>query len=139
MIIVDTNVISELMRPAPEPSVLSWIGAQNAEELHVTAITLAEIAHGLERLPGGRRKAKIRSTAREAITAFLGRAIPFDEAAVPHYARIASERELAGRPIDAFDGQIAAICAALDAALATRNTKDFDGTGIVVINPWRIA
>jgi toxin FitB len=139
VIIVDTNVISELMRPAPERYVLSWIGEQDAEELHVTAITLAEIAYGVERLPGGRRKAVIRSTAQEAITAFRGRAIPFDEAAVPHYARIASEREHAGRPMDAFDGQIAAICAALDAALATRNTEDFDGTGITVINPWRIA
>lgn len=137
MIIVDTNVISELMRPVPESYVLSWIGAQDVAELHVTAITLAEIADGVERLPGGRRKAMIRSTAQAAITAFRGRAIPFDEAAVPHYARIVSERERGGRPMESFDGQIAAICAAHGAALATRNTKDFDGTGLSVINPWQ--
>ena len=139
MIIVDTNIISELMRPVPERHVLSWFGEQDIEELQVTAITLAEIAYGVERLPGGRRKAMIRSTAQEAFTAFRGRAIPFDEAAVPHYARIVSERDRAGRPMNAFDGQIAAICSALDAPLATRNTKDFDGTGITVIDPWRSA
>jgi predicted nucleic acid-binding protein len=81
----------------------------------------------------------IRSTTQEAIDAFRGRAISFDEAAVPHYARIVSEREHAGRPMNAFDGQIAAICAAIDASLSTRHTKDFDGTGITVINPWRVA
>ena len=139
MIIVDTNVISELMRPTPEPDVVLWLAEQDAGELQVTAITLAEIAYGVERLPVGRRKATVRDTAREAMTAFRGRVIPFDEAAVPHYARIVSEREQSGRPMDAFDGQIAAICAAHDARLATRNTKDFDGTGITVLNPWRSA
>lgn len=137
MIIVDTNVISELMRPVPEPDVVSWIGAQDAGELHVTAITLAEIAYGVERLPGGRRKATITSTAQAAIAAFRGRAIPFDEAAVPHYGRIVSERERGGRPIASFDGQIAAVCAAYGAVLATRNAKDFDGTGVTVVNPWQ--
>lgn len=139
MIIVDTNVISELMRPAPEDSVLAWIAVQDVAELHVTAITLAEIAYGVERLPGGRRKAMIRSIAQEAMTAFRGRVVPFDEAAVPHYARIVSARENAGRPMDAFDGQIAAICGALDSSLATRNAKDFEGTGITIINPWLTA
>lgn len=115
---------------------LSWISEQDADDLYVTVITLAEIAYGVERLPAGRRKAMIRSTAKEAITAFHGRALAFDEGVVPHYARIVTERELAGRPMDAFDGQIAAICAALDAPLATRNTRDFDQTGITVINPW---
>ena len=137
MIIVDTNVISELMRPAPEPHVLSWIGAQDIAELHVTAIALAEIAYGVERLPGGRREALIRSTAQEAIAAFRGRVMPFDEVAAPHYARIVSERERAGRPMEAFDGQVAAICAAREAPLATRNAKDFEGTGLTVINPWQ--
>ena len=136
MIVVDSNVLSELMRPAPEARVVAWIEAQDVAALHVTAITLAEIAYGVERLPGGRRKAAIRAAAQSAMDAFRGRVIPFDEAAVPHFARIVSKREAVGRPLASFDGQIAAICAAHGADLATRSTKDFDGTGIAVLDPW---
>lgn len=136
MIVVDTNVISELMRPAPDAHVRLWIGEQDLAELHVTAITLAEIAYGVTRLPAGRRKALITSTADDVIAAFHGRVVAFDEAAVPHYARIVSVRERAGRPVTVIDGQIAAICAAFEATLATRNIKDFKGTGVALIDPW---
>jgi len=137
VIIVDTNVLSELMRPAPAPSVLTWLRAQPPDDLLVTAITLAEIAYGIELLPDGRRKELIAATALQASAAFKGRVLPFDEASVPHFARIVSARERAGRPMASLDGQIAAICAAHGAVLATRNGKDFEETGLSVVNPWQ--
>jgi toxin FitB len=136
MIIVDTNVVSELMRPSPSLVVVSWV-RRNERELYTTSITLAEIRYGIERLADGRRKGLLRSTAEEVFADFQERVLPFDAAAAVAYAMVVSDRDRAGLPIDGFDAQIASICRAHRAALATRNSKDFRETGIEVIDPWQ--
>lgn len=137
MIVLDTNILSELMRPIPEPRVVAWLAAQPAASVFVTTVTQAELLYGVAVLPAGRRRVK-----REGAVAgmlqedFAGRLLPFDGAAAHAYAAIAAERRLAGRPISQFDAQIAAICRSRAADLATRNTADFEGCGIQVVNPW---
>lgn len=136
MIVVDTNVVSELMRPSPSPVVVGWV-RRNERELYTTSITLAEIGYGIERLADGRRKELLRSTAEETFGDFAERVLPFDAEAAVVYATIVSDRDRAGLPIDGFDAQIASICRVHRAALATRNSKDFRDTGIDVIDPWQ--
>lgn len=136
MIILDTNVVSELMRAEPAPGIASWVRDRDRHELRTTAITLAEIRYGIARLADGRRKQVLLAAAAEIFAAFADQVLPVDAAAAEHYAVIASGRERAGRPIAGFDALIAAICRSHGAALATRNVSDFDGTGIEVINPW---
>jgi len=136
MIVVDTNVVSELMRPSPSPVVVSWV-RRNDRELYTTSITLAEIRYGIERLTGGHRKQLLRSTADEVFADFEERVLPFDAEAAVAYATIVSDRDRAGLPIDGFDAQIASICRTHRAALATRNSKDFQDTRIDVIDPWQ--
>jgi hypothetical protein len=125
------------MRPSPSPALRDWVSRRAAGELYTTAITVAEIRYGLERLPGGRRKDRLQAAADEVFTAFSEYVLPFDAGAAVHYARIARHRDEAGLPIGGFDAQIAAICRARGAALATRNIKDFLETGVEVIDPWR--
>lgn len=137
MIVVDTNVISELMRSVPSPVVVDWVRRQRQSELCTTAVTVAEIRYGLERLPSGRRKNDLLEAVGEIFRSFGDYVFPFDTAAAGHYARIVTYRNSAARPIDGFDGQIAAICRARGADLATRNVKDFQGTGIKIIDPWQ--
>jgi toxin FitB len=137
VIIVDTNVVSELMRPSPSPQVRDWVSAQAPGELCTTAITVAEIRYGLERLADGRRKQSLLSAATEVFAAFSDYIQPFDADAAIWYATIVARRDRLGLPIDGFDAQIAAICRIRDAALATRNAKDFRETGIDVIDPWQ--
>lgn len=137
MIIVDTNVVSELMRPDPSPVVETWVRAREVTELFTTAVTLAEIRYGIARLPDGRRKDLLRDTADEVFAAFADAVLPFDEPAAAQYAAVVCRRDRSGTPIDGFDAQIAAICLVHSAALATRNVKDFEHTGIEVIDPWR--
>ena len=139
MIIVDTNVVSELMRPSPNATVQEWVRAHEGQELHTTSITLAEIRYGIERLPGGRRKDLLRSTADDIFAVFEAQILAFDAAAAPRYASIVSKRDDAGLKIDGFDAQIAAICSVYRATLATRNIKDFRLAGIDVTNPWEQA
>jgi toxin FitB len=136
MIVVDTNVVSELMRPSPSPVVVGWV-RHNESELYTTSVTLAEIRYGIERLADGRRKELLRSIAEEVFADFEERVLPFDAKAAVLYATIVSDRDRAGLPIDGFDAQIASICRAHRAALATRNSKDFQDTGIDVIDPWQ--
>ena len=136
MIVVDTNVVSELMRPSPSPVVVGWV-RHNESELYTTSVTLAEIRYGIERLADGHRKQLLRSTAEEVFADFEERVLPFDAEAAVAYATIVSDRDRAGLPIDGFDAQIASICRAHRAALATRNSKDFQDTGIDVIGPWQ--
>lgn len=136
MIVVDTNVVSEVMRPEPTPVVVNWIRSRAKGELYTTSITLAEIRYGIERLPEGRRKRLMQTTAEQVFASFEEQVLPFDAAAALQYAPIASAREQAGAPIDGFDAQIASICRAYQAALATRNLKDFEHTGIDIIDPW---
>jgi len=130
MIVLDTNVTSELMRPAPLLVVTAWVRARNARELYTTSITMAEIRYGIERPPDGRRKDLLRITAEDVFSAFAEAVLPFDAAAAAEYAGIVSRRDRTGAPIDGFDAQIAAICRTHGATLATRNVKDFDATGI---------
>lgn len=136
MIVLDTNVVSELMRPAPSAAVTDWVRARESE-LFTTSITLAEIGYGIARLHDGRRKELLRSAAEEIFAAFEEHVLPFDAKAAVQYATIVSDRDHAGVRIDGFDAQIASICRAHQASLATRNIKDFQSTGIDVIDPWR--
>jgi predicted nucleic acid-binding protein len=138
VIIVDTNVTSELMRPSPSPAVAAWVRAQADAELYTTSITLAEIRYGIERLAAGRRKDDLRATADDIFSAFSDHILPFDADAAVEYADIVSRRDRIGSPINGFDAQIASICRTHDATLATRNSKDFKNTGIDVIDPWHV-
>jgi toxin FitB len=136
VIILDTNVVSELMRPEPAPGVASWVRARDRRELRTTTITLAEVRYGIARLPDGRRKQALVGAADEIFSAFADQILPFDTSAAEHYAVIASSRERAGRTISGFDALIAAVCRSQGAVLATRNVSDFDGTGIEILDPW---
>lgn len=138
MILLDTNVVSEFMRPAPAVQVVAWLDAQAPGQVWVCAVTRAEIELGVALLPDGKRKLGLQ-TAAVAMFAeeFAGRCLPFDEAAATHCAAIVSLRYQRGRPISVEDAQIAAIALAHDLTLATRNEKDFDGIeGLSVVNPW---
>lgn len=137
MIILDTNVISEVLKARPNPNVVSWLESL-ADDVAITAITLAELLAGLRRLPDSKRKADLTFQVEVAIRPYrdTGAIIAFDAVAAPRYAGILAEREAAGLPISTGDAQIAAICRARDAVCATRNTKDFVGTGVALIDPW---
>jgi predicted nucleic acid-binding protein len=137
MIILDTNVISELMRPEPAPLVVEWVDRQSADDVFLTAVTVAELLYGVARLPDGHRKVAIAEQL-EAMFAedFDHRVAAFDETAAAHYADVVLRRERAGRPIGVADAQIAAICRSYDALLATRNVGDFTGAGVRISNPW---
>ena len=136
MIILDTNVVSELMRPEPAPQVANWVRDRDRRELRTTAITVAEVRYGIARLPDGRRKQVLVSAADDVFSAFGDQILPVDTVVAEHYAAIASGRERDGKPIAGFDALIAAVCRCQGSALATRNVSDFDGTGIEIINPW---
>lgn len=136
MIVLDTNVTSELMRTSPFPAVASWVRAQRPSDLYTTAVTVAEINYGLVRLPEGRRKDRLVDAAREVFSGFAGHVLPFDNPAAIEYAAIVIGRERQGMPINGFDAQIASICRTRNATLATRNIKDFHRTGINLTNPW---
>lgn len=136
MIVLDTNVVSELMRSAPAPQVSTWLQQHADHDLATTAVTVAEIRYGIARLPPGQRRITLAAAAEEIFTAFPDQILPFDLAAAHAYADIVSNRENLGTPIEGFVAQIAAICRTRAAELATRNEKDFISTGITVINPW---
>jgi predicted nucleic acid-binding protein len=139
VIVLDTNVVSELMRPEPTPQVASWVRSRDRRELFTSAITIAEIRYGIARLPDGRRKQVLLDAADDVFRAFSDQVLPVDALAAEHYALIAHSRERSGRRISGFDVLIAAICRSRGAALATRNLPDFDGTGIDTVDPWAVA
>jgi predicted nucleic acid-binding protein len=134
VIVIDTNIISEMMSDAPDRKVDAWI--EGAGRLHTTAVTLAEIDYGIARLPKGRRRDRLAATAAAVFADFDDVILPFDTRAARRYGVIVAGRESAGRPIATADAQIAAICASRGATLATRNTADFDATDISLVNPW---
>ena len=139
MIVLDTNVISELARRAPDSGVLSWLDSLDVSEVGTTAVTAAELQYGVTRLPDGHRKRELAVVIRGILTEdFHGRVFPFDERASVRYADVVADRERNGRPIGVADAQIAAICRDLGALLATRNTADFEETGVEFINPWQL-
>lgn len=138
MIILDTNVLSEMLRPAPDGNVSLWMARQAASQLFTTCVTEAEIRYGIARMPEGRK----RSLLAEAVNGIFGidlagRVLPFDSDAARAYAGIVSQRERAGRPISQFDAQIAAVGRAHGAAIATRNASDFEDCGVALIDPWK--
>jgi toxin FitB len=137
VIVLDTNVLSELMRSEPAAAVFTWVSAQPRATLYTTSVSKAEILYGIAVLPEGRRRLALAAAA-EAVFAddFGGRVLPFDEAAAVHYAEIVASRRREGRPIEAFDAQITATAMVAGAGLATRDTEDFAGCGLTVINPW---
>ena len=137
MILLDTNVVSELMRPAPAGAVLAWFAAQDAADLYLSAIGEAELRRGAAMLPAGRRREQLMATIDAMIAEDLaGRILPFDSNAAQAFVLVFLERRAAGRPISFADCQIAATARAQGAAIATRNTADFAGCGIAVIHPW---
>ena len=137
MLIVDTNVISELMRPAPAGSVAQWFEEQPLERLAITAVTVGEILYGLDLLPDGRRKADLAGRFATVLQrAFSGYVLPFDDAAAAVYARIRGERDRAGRPIGINDAMIAAIARTRSGTVAIRNVADFEHCGVGIIDPW---
>ena len=137
MIVLDTNVVSELMRPVPEDRVLDWVRSQPARSLYTTSITQAEIHHGVMLMPPGRRRESFEAAAESMFREdFERRVLPFGSDAARPYARIAVERRRVGRPISQFDAQIAAIAVSNRATVATRNVSDFEGCGVKLINPW---
>jgi len=137
MIILDTNVVSELMREEPHKNVKEWVNKQKPIHLALTAIAIAEIQRGLTRLPKGRRRSKLEANFATFVSeAFGGRIFSFDEDAAYIYGDIATKREAEGFNTDSVDLMIAAIAKSHNAVIATRNTKDFEGCGIKMINPW---
>ena len=137
MIVLDTNVISEIFRPHPNPRVVEWLESLEGD-VAITAITLAELLAGVRRLPDGRRKTALRTGIEAALRPYResGAVLVFDEEAAEQYADVLLWRERAGLPISTADAQIAAICRAHRALCATRNAKDFAGTGIELVDPW---
>lgn len=135
--LLDTNVLSELLRAAPQPAVLAWFASQTAESLYVSAVTQAEMLLGAGILPKGKRRQAIETALQATFDEdFAGRILPFDTAATRPYADIVGSRRAIGHPISQFDAQIAAIAKHSGADLATRNVADFEGCGVTVINPW---
>lgn len=138
MILLDTNVVSELLRKAPEPKVEAWLAAQDGAEVHLSAVSEAELRLGVAVMPAGRRRDALASMMDEILQEdFRARILPFDSPAAVAYAAIAADRRAAGRPISQFDCQVAAIARAHGAAVATRNVRDFEGCGIDIIDPWQ--
>jgi predicted nucleic acid-binding protein len=137
MIVIDTNVLSELLRPTPAPQVEAWLAAQDGTSIYFTAVGEAELRHGVAILPAGRRRTALGAAIDGMLDEdFRDRILPFDRDAAGAYAVIAATRRAAGRPISQFDCQIAAIARAHGASVATRNTSDYEGCGVEVIDPW---
>jgi toxin FitB len=138
VILLDTNVLSELMAPKPNPAVLTWTSKQRlADVLYIATVTLGEILYGIELLPAGKRRDGLLHEAEAMFREdFAERILPLDDTAARSFAKIAAARRLRGRPISNPDAQIAAIARVHGAVLATRNTTDFEGSGVTLVNPW---
>jgi predicted nucleic acid-binding protein len=139
VIVLDTNVISELMRPAPHHAVFAWVAAQPRAMLCTTSINQAEVMYGIAALPDGRRRAALAIAAQAIFTEeFAGRVLAFGAGAASHYANIVVARRHAGNPIEGFDALIAAIALTEGASVATRDLGGFEGFGLKLINPWTV-
>jgi predicted nucleic acid-binding protein len=138
MIVVDTNVISEVMKPEPARKVKIWMAAVAPATLFTTTITLAEVLHGVELIPAGRRRTMLEAAVKEMFTGGMlgGHMLGFDEAAARAFAQISARRRSLGKPIGEFDAMIAAIALSHGAAVATRNVRDFTDCGVALIDPW---
>ncbi len=138
MILLDTNIVSEAMRPRPDQTVLDWLNQRETTALYLSTITIAEIEFGLELLVKGDRRTDLEGRFRRFVNeGFHQRVVSFDIAAAGEYGRIMANRRSLGRPLSSLDGQIAAIARANNFALATRNQKDFESCGVEVIDPFK--
>lgn len=137
MIILDTNIISEMMKPLPSTKVKAWMDKQESDDLFITTITIAEISYGLGSLPGGKRRDSLESAFKVTlIEAFKNRILSFDESAAYIYGQLMSNRKSIGKPLSILDGQIAAITHVNAMFIATHNTCDFSDCGLNVIDPF---
>jgi len=137
MILLDTNVVSELMKVQPAETVLAWLNGQSSDKLYLSAVTIGEIAYGLRVLPDGKRRSGLRERFERFVAlAFDQRVLSYDESAGRIYGELMGDRKELGRPMSVPDGQIAAIARRDHLAIATRNAVDFDHCGIDVINPF---
>ncbi|ALD92164.1 plasmid stability protein StbB [Cupriavidus gilardii CR3] len=136
MIVLDTNVVSEAMKPAPNEAVRAWLNDQVAETLYVSSVTLAELLFGIGALPDGRRKQGLTEALDGVIALFGERILTFDTDAARHYAESAVKARAAGKGFPTPDGYIAAIAASRGFIVATRDTSPFEAAGLTVINPW---
>lgn len=137
MIILDTNVISEPFKPKPDPAVMSWLDAQEPQTLYITTVSLAEMFAGVHKMPEGRRRADLHQLVENKIqSVFENRILAFDMPAAQAFGRVNADACAVGNPIAFADCAIAAIAAANGFILATRNVRDFKGTGVEIFNPW---
>lgn len=137
MILLDTNVVSEAMKPEPHPALHAWLDEQAAETLYLSSVTLAELLFGIGALPVGRRKKALAETLDGLLELFEGRILAFDTEAARHYAELAVKARATGKGFPTADGYIAAIAAAQGFAVATRDMSPFEAVGLNVINPWQ--
>lgn len=138
MILLDTNIISEMMRPSPTIEVMTWLDAQKKEALFISSVTIAEITYGLHILPEGKRRKDLLDAFQQIITKlFKYRILTFDERAAYVYGEIMGHRKKLGKPLSVPDGQIAAIAHLNNAILATRNVRDFNHCHLKLINPFQ--
>lgn len=139
MIVLDTNVISALMRSEPDPTAMAWLDELPPESIWTTSVTVFEVRLGLELLAAGRRRRQLEDAFAKALEEdFENRVLPFDQAAAQAAGRIAAERRHAGRTVEIRDVQIAGIVNARKATLATRNTRHFEGCGLTLVDPWSV-
>ena len=137
MIILDTNILSELMKAIPEPTVVTWLDQQVVTQLFITTISIAEISYGINVLPDGKRRDALENSFQHAIDkAFKHRILSFNDTAAHAYGLLMSKRKNTGRPLSILDGQIATITLTHSATLATRNTRDFTDCDIELVNPF---
>jgi predicted nucleic acid-binding protein len=139
MILLDTNVVSEAMKPEPEPAVRIWLDEQAAETLYLSSVTIAELLFGIGALSKGKRQDKLTAALDSVLTLFADRILPFDTNAAHRYADLAVKARAAGRGFPTPDGYIAAIAASRDFAVASRDTTAFTAAGLTVIDPWKAA
>jgi predicted nucleic acid-binding protein len=137
MIVLDTNVVSEAMKPEPNPAVRAWLNEQAAETLYLSSVTLAELLFGIGALPASRRKAMLAQTLDGLMGLFRDRVLPFDIDAARHYAELAVSAKVSGRGFPTPDGYITAIAASRGFIVASRDTAPYEAAGITVINPWQ--
>lgn len=137
MIILDTNIISEMMKPSPSDNVISWLDQEEVSKLYITTITIAEISYGINALPEGNKRVLLAEAfSKTILTGFEHRIYPFDESSAYLYGKIMADRKVKGRPLSIPDGQICAIALSCDCVIATRNIRDFADCGIDIVNPF---
>jgi hypothetical protein len=136
--LLDTNVVSEPLRPTPDARVIEWIDAQPLETLFLSAVTVAELRAGVALLPSGKRRTSLQQNLeKRVLPLFAGRVLPFDLACTPAYAELTAKARTVGLAVATADGYIAAIAAANGFVVATRDTAPFEAAGVAVVNPWR--